>query len=249
MLNLCFASGEIYGSHSALWCVQGAKYQSTIFDAQVGAVRVRQKACRTHYTEFVFLHPVGSAGHIVCFDASGVQNVDTLFFMLWCARCGFHKKRIRTSYAKHVFLHPVGSTGHVVHPGHETHTHFFHARVGRMWFPQKACQDTLRQTCVFVFGEICGSRSAFWCVRDVKCRCTIFYAWVGPLWFPQKARRVTLNLCFLHSVGSAGHVVHSCASEPQNIDALFFLLRWARFDMTKSASRHVTPNLCFLLPV
>jgi hypothetical protein len=31
-----------------------------------------------------FLHPVGSVGQVVHFRASGVQNVDTLYFMLGC---------------------------------------------------------------------------------------------------------------------------------------------------------------------
>jgi hypothetical protein len=31
----------------------------------------------------------------------------------------------------------------------------------------------------------------------------------------------------LHSLGSAGHVVHSSASETQNVDALFFMIRYS----------------------
>jgi hypothetical protein len=41
-----------------------------------------KKCAGTHYAELVFLHLVGSVGHIVYFGASGVQNIDTLFFML-----------------------------------------------------------------------------------------------------------------------------------------------------------------------
>jgi hypothetical protein len=35
-----------------------------------------------HYTELVFLHPVGSTDHVVHFGAFGEQNVDALFLML-----------------------------------------------------------------------------------------------------------------------------------------------------------------------
>jgi hypothetical protein len=34
------------------------------------------------------------------------------------------------------------------------------------------------------------------------------------------------ELLFLHPFGSVGQIVHSKASETQNINALFFMLRW-----------------------
>jgi hypothetical protein len=34
-----------------------------------------------HYVELVFLHPVGSTGHVVHSGSYGVSNVDALFFM------------------------------------------------------------------------------------------------------------------------------------------------------------------------
>jgi hypothetical protein len=54
---------------------------------------------------------------IVHSGTSGVQNIDTLFFILGQVRYGFHKKRARMHYSELVFLHLVGSTGHVVHSG------------------------------------------------------------------------------------------------------------------------------------
>jgi hypothetical protein len=59
----------------------------------------------------MFLHPLGSVGHVVHSSASGVQNVDALFFMLGWDQYGFDKKCIGTRYAELLFFHPVGSRG------------------------------------------------------------------------------------------------------------------------------------------
>jgi hypothetical protein len=56
-------------------------------------------------------------GHVVYSAASGVRNVDALFFMLGWDRYGFYKKHVGTSYVKLVFLHPVAFAGHIVHSG------------------------------------------------------------------------------------------------------------------------------------
>jgi hypothetical protein len=83
---------------------------------------------RTRYIELVFLHLVGSTGHVVHFGTSGARNVDALFFMLRWAGAVLHKKRDGTRYAKLVFLHPVGSWVTyciLMRLGREMSTHYF----------------------------------------------------------------------------------------------------------------------------
>jgi hypothetical protein len=71
----------------------------------------------TCYTKVVFLHPAGSARHVMHSGASGARNVIALFFMLMWDWYGFNKDRTGRRYAELVFLHPMGFADHVEHFG------------------------------------------------------------------------------------------------------------------------------------
>jgi hypothetical protein len=64
-LNMCFASCGICGSRSVFRCVRGAKHQRTIFMLGWAWCGFDKKLIRTSYAEHVFLHHVGSMGHVV----------------------------------------------------------------------------------------------------------------------------------------------------------------------------------------
>jgi hypothetical protein len=76
-----------------------------------------KKHVGTRYAKLVFLHPVGSAVHIVHSGASGARNGNTLFFMLGWDQCELEEKRAGTPCAELVFWHQLGFEGHVVHNG------------------------------------------------------------------------------------------------------------------------------------
>jgi hypothetical protein len=76
-----------------------------------------KKRTGTHYAKLMFLHLVGSTGHVVHSCAPEAQNVITLFFMLRWDWYGFEKKYAGTCYVELAFFNLVKYVRHVVHFG------------------------------------------------------------------------------------------------------------------------------------
>jgi hypothetical protein len=90
--------------------------------------RFHKKRDGTRYAELVFLHLVGSAGHVVHNNASGVRIVDALIFHACVGLVQFPQKARRDRLSRTCVFHPVGSVGlivHLVRSGRETSSHYF----------------------------------------------------------------------------------------------------------------------------
>jgi hypothetical protein len=85
--------------------------------------------------------------------------------------------------------------------------------VGLVEIQQKAHKDKLHRTGVFAIDGICGSRSAFCCVRAAKHRGIIFLLeWAQYGFFKKSVKTHYIKLVFLHLVGFAGDIAHSGVS-------------------------------------
>jgi hypothetical protein len=70
-----------------------------------------KKHAETSYSERMFLHSLGSAGHVVNSGASGLGNIDALSFMLGWDRYGINKKGHRETLLRTCVLAPDGICG------------------------------------------------------------------------------------------------------------------------------------------
>jgi hypothetical protein len=124
----------------------------------------------------------------------------------------------------------------------------FHPLVGPM-FPQKARRENLRRTCVFALGAIFGSHSAFRCIWGMKHRHTIFHGRARLVRFPQNARLDTLRkTCVFASGAIRGSRSAFLCIRSMKQQRIIFLARVVPKQFPqKSASEHVTLNLCFCI--
>jgi hypothetical protein len=60
--------------------------------------------------------------------------------------------------------------------------------------------------------------------------------WDRYIFDKKRGRTRYVELVFLYPVGFAGHIMHFGASEPQNVDTLFFILMWARCGFHKKCA-------------
>jgi hypothetical protein len=74
-----FQYGGICRSCSAFWCVLGAKCRCTIFMLGWTRCSFHKKRVEGRYAKLVFLHPVGSMGHVAHSDAYG-HKISTHYF-------------------------------------------------------------------------------------------------------------------------------------------------------------------------
>jgi hypothetical protein len=74
-----FASGGISGSRCEFWCIRGAKHRRTIFILRWDQYGFDKKRIGRRYTELVFLHPIGSVGHVAHSGTSG-HETSTQYF-------------------------------------------------------------------------------------------------------------------------------------------------------------------------
>jgi hypothetical protein len=124
----------------------------------------------------------------------------------------------------------------------------FHARVGQVRIPQKACRDTIRQTCVFPCIWICKSHTAFRWSMPQNVDALLFMLGLERYRFDKKGTETShAKHVFLHPVGSVGYIVHFGASSVRNVDTLFFMLVWHQYRFHKKCTRIRYVELFYIL--
>jgi predicted membrane channel-forming protein YqfA (hemolysin III family) len=114
-------------------------------------------------------------------------------------------------------------------------------------YHKKHAQHVTPKLMFFASRVICGSRSAFWCIRAAKRRRTIFmFGWDRCRYQKKRVRKCYTEIVFLHLMRSTSDIVRSGASRARNVDTLFFMLEWARCGFHKRrAQTHNAKIVCF----
>jgi hypothetical protein len=162
-----------------------------------------------------------------------VQNINTPFFILLWGRCGSHKRRLGTCYAKLMFLHPARSIGQIACFGASVVQNINTLFLMLGW----ACAGSTRSVPGHVTPNLCFcilcDLEVMQCVPGHPGHKMLTYyfscsGWpdVGPTRNPGTRY---VELVFLHSVRSGGHVARSGAPGMRKVNTLFFILGWARY--------------------
>jgi hypothetical protein len=154
----------------------------------------------------------------------------------------------RDTLVEHVFLYQVGSVGHV---GHEISTHYFSCSGEPGAVSIKSASGYLTELLFFC---IRWDLRVTYCImlchgHEIITHYFLYSSGTSTDSTKSVRGHITPNLFFLHPVGSAGHVLDSSASMPRNVDALFFILEWARCGFHKKRAGTHYAKLVFLQTV
>jgi hypothetical protein len=210
-----------------------------------------KKRTRARSTELVFLHPVGSVGHIVHSGASGLRNIDALFFMIGWGQGGFRRKRVGTRYVEVVLLHSVGFTGHVVDSsafGPQKSTPYFSCSGGPSVISIRSAPGHVPlNLCFCIWWDLWVT--VHFGASGLQNIDALFFkiGWGQGGIYRKRVGTRYVELVLLHSVGFAGHVVDSGGFGPQKSTPYFSCSGGPSVISIRSAQGHVPLNLCFCI--
>jgi hypothetical protein len=116
----------------------------------------------------------------LCFASGGICGLCSAFL---CDRGTNHQRTIFHVWVIWTSTPAIQPHLHIIRT--LVRSHYFSSLGGTGTDSTKTHRDTLRRTYVFASIGICGSCSAFQCIRGAKRQHTIFHARVRPVWIQQ----------------------------------------------------------------